>query len=427
MKLLHSLLCLLAAGATAFAALPVVSNVTSTQRAGTKFVDITYDVADADGDALKVRVEISDNNGATYAVPAFTFSGAIGDNVIPGTGKTIAWNAGQDWDGEYSTQMRVKVIAVDAKGLPGLAWSKEIPPGGFLMGQDGGVEGSGLSRHVNIPWSYWLSKFEITNDQYAEYLNTALVAGAVTRVSTTSVTAVVGKYTGVPASGLLLQIGDTYDIRWNVNKFDAVAGRGNFPVSVTWYGAVAFAQHYGYDLPTQAEWEKAARGPDYDDAGQHQLYPWGNSINGGYANYKNSRDIHEIYNTESYWSYNMLMNSGKSPVGYYNGNQTPLGPDSISAYGIYDLGGNLSEWTRSVFLDISTYPQAEDLASPHNSISSADASRIAKGGDHVSDTQGLAIYNRVAIAKGTYISLGGSVFPDFTSRYGFRVIRRSTP
>lgn len=417
MKLLHSLVCLLAVGATAFAALPVVSNVTSSQRAGTKFVDITYDVADADGDPLKVRVEISDNNGTTYAVPAFTFTGAIGDNVTPGTGKTIAWNAGQDWDGEYSSQMRVKVIAVDAKGLPGLAWSNEIPPGGFLMGQDGGVEGSGLSRHVNIPWSYWLSKFEITNEQYAEYLNTAIVAGAVTRVSTTNVTAVVGKYTGVPANGLLLNIGDNYDIRWNVNKFDAVAGRGNFPVSVTWYGAVAFAQHYGYDLPTQAEWEKAARGPDNDDAGQHQLYPWGNAINGGYANYRSSGDAYEDNNSV-----------GKTPAGYYNGNQVPFGPNTLSSYGLYDIIGNQAEWTRSIFTDISAYPQQEDLNSAHNALTAGDATRVIRGGDSQHDISTCALYFRTAVSKSTHLAIYGTGNQTYNYAYtGFRVIRRSTP
>jgi formylglycine-generating enzyme required for sulfatase activity len=406
MKSRFNLLCaLLATAATAFAALPVVSNVTSAQRAGTKFVDITYDVADADGDTLKVRVEISDNNGATYSVPAFTFTGAIGDNVTPGAGKTIAWNAGQDWDGEYSTQMRVKVIAVDARGLPGLAWSNEIPPGGFLMGQDGGVEGSGLSRHVNIPWSYWLSKYEITNDQYAEYLNTALVAGEIILVNTTSVTAVVGKYTGVPASGLLLNIGDSLDIRWNVNRFEALTGRGNFPVSVTWYGAVAFALHYGYDLPTQAEWEKAARGPDYDDEGQHQLYPWGNSINGGYANYSGSGDPYD-------------SSTGKTPVGYYNSNQTPLGPDMISTFGLYDLVGNVSEWTRSVFADISSYPQQEDLVNAHNALTNSDGSRIIRGSSRWESSSQGAIYRRIAGSKSNYFSLRET---------GFRVIRRSAP
>src|SRR6478735_871882 len=103
----------------ASAAVPVVSNVTASQRTGTKLVDITYNVADADGDALKIRVEVSDNAGTTYAVPAFALTGAVGDNVAPGNGKTIVWNAGVDWDGEYSEQMRVKVIASDSRGFPG--------------------------------------------------------------------------------------------------------------------------------------------------------------------------------------------------------------------------------------------------------------------------------------------------------------------
>ncbi|MBI4324944.1 MAG: SUMF1/EgtB/PvdO family nonheme iron enzyme [Chloroflexi bacterium] len=65
------------------------------------------------------------------------------------------------------------------------------------------------------------------------------------------------------------------------------------PVIVTWYGAIAFAQNYGYDLPTDAEWEKAARGPGHDGLGEHQIYPWGNSINGSDANYSGSGDTYE--------------------------------------------------------------------------------------------------------------------------------------
>ena len=156
-----------------FATLPVVSNVTASQRAGTKIVDIHYDVADADGDTLKIRVEVSDDAGVHYSIPAFSLTGAIGDNIVAGTGKVIVWDASVDWDGEYSDKMRVKVIAVDGKGLPGLEWGSEVPAGGFLMGQDGGAEGTGPSRHVNIPWSYWPSKYEVTNDQYREFLNTA--------------------------------------------------------------------------------------------------------------------------------------------------------------------------------------------------------------------------------------------------------------
>ena len=62
------------------------------------------------------------------------------------------------------------------------------------------------------------------------------------------------------------------------------------PAQVTWYGALAFAQFYGYDLPTDAEWEKAARGPEFDGAGEHRVYPWGNSIASADANFIWSSD-----------------------------------------------------------------------------------------------------------------------------------------
>ncbi|GAA5119154.1 SUMF1/EgtB/PvdO family nonheme iron enzyme [Luteolibacter yonseiensis] len=388
---------------TAFAAIPEVTNVTAVQRADTKFVDITYNVADADGDKLKVRVEISDNAGTVYSVPAFSFTGAIGDAVTPGNGKTITWNAGEDWDGEYSEQMRVKVIATDTKGFPGLEWGNEVPPGGFLMGQDGGAEGSGPSRHVNIPWSLWMSKYEITNGQYCEFLNMALAAGKVTRAGTTTyVRAIpIGGWTEVGLSTLIL-IGDTRDIRWNVNNFEVVGGKTNFPVSVTWYGALAFALQYGYDLPTDAEWEKAARGPDHDDQGEHWAYPWGNSISGGYANYANSGDP---------------MADGRTPVGYYNGNQIPFGPDTKNAFGLYDLAGNLSEWTRTAPTDLEFYNQVEWLGSSNHSLTNSSG-RITRGGNSSSQStnNNLKIYYREQMDRNAADSL-----------IGFRVVRRSNP
>ena len=162
---------------SARAAAPVVTNIVASQRSGTKLIDIRYSVFDADGDTLKIRIEISHNGGRNYSVPAITLSGDVGNSITSGTNKLIVWNAGVDWDGEYSPMMRVKVIASDSRGYPGLQWGQEVPPGGFLLGQDGGPEGVGPAKHVNIPYSFWLSKFEITVGQYADFLNTALVAG----------------------------------------------------------------------------------------------------------------------------------------------------------------------------------------------------------------------------------------------------------
>ena len=327
---------------------PEITNVRAEQREGTKLVDIHYDAADADGDLLKIRIEVSDNDGARYSVPAFSLTGDIGEGIAPGANKHIVWDAGTDWDGEYSDQMRVKVFAVDAKGYPGLEWGDEVPPGGFLLGQDGGAEGSGPSRHVNIPWSYWLSKYEITVGQYCDFLNTAYAAGRVRRDGQTAVYSITGTnlLDRMNGSYHLCSIGDDSRIRWNVNNFEVVGDYTNYPAAVTWYGAMAWANFYGYDLPTEAEWEKAARGPDFDDQDEHCLYTWGND-----------------------WSTSKANNGGNNqkPVGYYDGNQTPIGPDMKNGYGCYDMTGNADEWTRTLgSFGIANYPQQEDLLSPRN-------------------------------------------------------------
>lgn len=335
----------LCAAGSLFAAPPEITNVRASQRTGTKLVDISYDIADADGDKLRVRVEISDNDGKVYSVPAFTFTGDIGEGITPGTGKQIVWDAGTDWDGEYSDQMRVKLYAIDAQGFPGMEWGNEVPPGGFLLGQDGGAEGAGPSAHVNIPWSYWMAKYEVTRGQYCDFLNQALVDGIIYRDATSANVYVSTKAPveyACPINAWVCPLGDNYLIRWNVNNFEVVDGLDNYPMSVTWYGAMLFCRYYGYDLPTEAEWEKAARGPDHDDEDEHLCYPWGNEISSAYA---------AISTSSPYFK----------PVGYYDGNQTPMGPDTINGYGLYDVIGNMAEWTRSCDHTIESYATQESL------------------------------------------------------------------
>lgn len=432
MKTSIPVLLLAAAAAPLLAVPPEVTNVRAEQRADTKLVDVWYDAADADGDLLKIRIEVSDNDGVRYSVPAFSLTGDIGEGIVPGTGKHIVWDAGVDWDGEYSDKMRIKVFAVDAKGYPGLEWGDEVPPGGFLLGQDGGVEGSGPSRHVNIPWSYWLSKYEITVGQYCDFLNTALVAGRVRRDGQKAVYSIVGTnlIDRVDGTYLLCDIGDNYRIRWNVNNFEVVGTYTNYPAVVTWYGAMAWANFYGYDLPTEAEWEKAARGPDFDDEDEHCLYTWGNDKSTSKAFFNGRRQYWDDYY------------AGNQPVGYYNGGQIPIGPDMENGYGCYDMTGNADEWTRTLAQDyqgnttfsfgIADYPQQENLEDGRNqywnhywagqktvNATSWNQKRTAFICKH-----GEPIFERGGIFHQLY---DGSTLYENYQRIGFRVCRRYFP
>ena len=89
------------------------------------------------------------------------------------------------------------------------------------------------------------------------------------------------------------------------------AGYENHPVvEVSWYGAVAYSKWKGKRLPTEAEWEKAARG---NLSGL--TYPWGNTIDSSKANYD--------------------LNIGDT---------TAVGEYTANGYGLYDMVGNVYEW-----------------------------------------------------------------------------------
>ncbi len=146
-----------------WAADPVVSNLKAVQRAGTKLVDITYDVA-ADTATVEVSLQISGDGGATFAVPAVSVTGAVGSGVSTGTGKALTWNAGVDWTGQYSPQVRFKLLADDLMAPPSFA---AIPAGSFLMGDSLDVIDDAPVHAVTVG-AYHLGKTEVTKGEWDE-------------------------------------------------------------------------------------------------------------------------------------------------------------------------------------------------------------------------------------------------------------------
>ncbi|MCK4338833.1 MAG: SUMF1/EgtB/PvdO family nonheme iron enzyme [Candidatus Cloacimonetes bacterium] len=193
-----------------------------------------------------------------------------------------------------------------------------------------------------IDYDYQIMKNEVTNQQYVDYLEEAYAAGDIWIEGGY----VVGYYEGdehwsagnydfydlgTPISGY-----NYARISWDGDSFIINVPSGYNPgdfddhpvVYVTWFGSWAFAEHYGLRLPTEHEWEKAARG----NTGWN--YPWGDNIDGSRANYLWSGDP---------WD------NGTTPVGMYNGQniQGFQTTDSPSPYGVYDMAGNVWEWTDS--------------------------------------------------------------------------------
>lgn len=197
-----------------------------------------------------------------------------------------------------------------------------VPAGDYTWGEDDEIQ--------NIAYDYQIMKYEVTNQQYATYLQEAYTNGDIT-VTTASVE---GSYEGdenYDAGNYEfydLDGGDTR-ITWNGSSFTIQTDFEDHPVvEVTWFGAWAFARHYGLRLPTEQEWEKAARGLTGCE------YPWGNGISGDRANYRYSGDP---------WD------NGTTPVGYYNGQNGTT--NSPSPYDVYDMCGNVVDWTDSWYND----------------------------------------------------------------------------
>ncbi len=187
------------------------------------------------------------------------------------------------------------------------------------------VDDPGVSGHEGF--TGYMSKYETTNAQYCEFLNAAIASGDIT-VDGDNVLGASGSNSGADFVGQLYYnlagpgatfFGATHGgaarINYSGGVFSVDNGFENHPVTyVSWYGAAAFCNYYGYRLPTEWEWQAVA---DYDGS---YIYGCGTSIDNSMANY-----------------YCSTHPNGTTEVGAFG----------AYGYGLCDMAGNVWEWTSS--------------------------------------------------------------------------------
>ena len=164
----------LLATVTAMAVPPTVSNIRAVQRVGTKFVDVTYNLADPDSASVTVQLEMSSDSGVSYDLPLRSVSGNIGSGVTPGTNRVITWNAGNDWNGNFSSKCRVRIWAFDNSTPVPPTGMVYIPPGTFRMGW---VSASSIGGDVTLTNGYYMDRYETSGAVWTGVANWGTMNG----------------------------------------------------------------------------------------------------------------------------------------------------------------------------------------------------------------------------------------------------------
>ena len=227
-----------------------------------------------------------------------------------------------------------------------------IPAGEFQMGSNDSDTDDEKSVHTVYVDAFYMDVYEVTNAQYKQFVDANPQWGK---------DRIPSRYHH-----------GSYLNHWTGNSYPR--GKGDHPVMwVSWYGAMAYARWAGKRLPTEAEWEKAARGGLVG-----KRYPWGDSIDASKANHDKIA-----------W--------GITAVGIYPSN----------GYGLYDMVGNVWEWCLDAY-DENFYKNsprrnpiagADSIVHVINTFTSVENRRVLRHGLHVANRH--APRHRVSLCEGS--------------------------
>ena len=258
-----------------------------------------------------------------------------------------------------------------------------IAGGTFRMGNDLAADPDQRPAHEVTVSSFWMDEHEVTNRQFARFVaETGCVTTAEQRGWSCVFDPAVKEWIECPGAYWRRPGGPESSIR----------GRENYPVvHVSWYDARAYARWAGKRLPTEAEWEFAARSGLRDAA-----YPWGREelIDGRYqANYRQH---------------------GEPPGADGYRQLAPVRSFAASRFGLYDVSGNVWEWCED------WYGRRYYRESPrHDPPGPAEGQlRVQRGGSWLSPEN---------FRPGHQVSSRGKRRPQETHQHvGFRCVRSSS-
>lgn len=302
-----------------------------------------------------------------------------------------------------------------------------IPGGAFSMGADNKQASQDeYPKHKVVVDGFWMDATEVTNKEFAEFVKaTGYITTAERKINWDEIKNQVPAGTPKPHDSLLLpsslifkpslgQIDMNDYTQWWEWKRGAdwkhpqgpgssIEGKDNYPVvQVSWDDAAAYCKWAGKRLPTEAEWEYAARG-----GLANNIYPWGNTfLNNGKPN-------------ANYWQ-------GKFP--YQNDNidtyenSAPVKSFKANGYGLYDIAGNVWEWCADLY-KYDYYSSVETVVS-ENPAGPGDSYDPDEPGVSKRVTRGGSFLCNESYCSGYRVARRMKTTPDSSMEHqGFRCVK----
>jgi formylglycine-generating enzyme required for sulfatase activity len=313
-----------------------------------------------------VFMRMSRDGGATWSGLAPGDLGGSGHGIVERAGKKTSHLWGLEALGLSGVETPlVAVRALRMAHVPGGEFHARAIPGA-------GYDDSRLGATVSSVGAFFMSTCETTVSMYADYLEEVGASGA-------------GWHERMSDArrGGIVREGET-----GAHTYRVIAGREDHPITfVSWYDARAFLAWCGLRLPTEAQWEKAVRGGTWLDGDEaksrrnplpDRRYPWGDG----------APDAGGVFR----------CNLDGPADGFAHTAPAASFPEFPSPYGLFDLAGNVAEWTRERY-----------TTSYHAGL---DGFRILRGGSWMSLPEGCD-----AVTGATRLPIKGSAAVGFRGVY----------